>query len=657
MRNIVARLKRFWSEISTGGALAIRLVMAIIVFSAVSTVIITAIQSYIQYTQEAHNIKTRFAELQQLQVPVLTESVWVYEEGQIASQLDGITRLPNIETARILMADEAKWSSGTASSKRTLIEKFPLIKDKEEIGKLEVVVSMDSVYQRLTNNALAILLQNALLTLVISGFALVLFQKSVTLHLFRMADYTQHLDIGKSDTPDFQLERKRMGQPDVLDQLVLSLNTMRHNLSTAYHELATYTAELAESKKKFTAIFHSSPIALSVSRFDGNYTIIDVNEAWVRQFGMECEAVIGRDNREPAFWSESEDCEAVLTTVEQSGVIRRYEAWRKRGDSEFLLCEISARLFDVGSERLLLLAEEDITEKRKIELEIRDLNSTLEERVQMRTAELQAAMENLKKTQNELLRSEKLAALGSLVAGVAHELNTPIGNSVMVASTLSQQTAGLNQAINAGLKRSMLETYLNDASNATDIILRNLNRAAELITSFKQVAVDQTSSQRRLFSLREVVSEIVVTLRPTIKKTPYKIEFEISENIQMDSFPGPLGQVITNLINNAIIHGFDGGPKGTILITARKLDEEKVELKLGDDGKGIDAANLGRIFDPFFTTKLGKGGSGLGLNIVYTIVTGVLGGNIAVNSEIGKGTAFTLALPIIGPQLAAASEA
>jgi len=448
-------------------------------------------------------------------------------------------------------------------------------------------------------------------------------------------------------------------QPIIKVDLVTSMLQVFGERAAAELERKRTEEALRASEKKFSAIFHSSPVALSVSSVgDGKYTILDINEAWERQFGMMREAIIGRDNRESQFWIEQEDCDTVLAAVEQGGEIQRYEAWRRRGDGDFMLCEISARLFEVANERLLLMAEEDITEKRKIEMEIRELNISLESRVEERTAELKAAngelstaLDNLKLAQNELLRSEKLAALGSLVAGVAHELNTPIGNSVMVASTLNQQTTGINQSLTSGLKRSMLETYLNDASNATDIILRNLNRAAELIASFKQVAVDQTSSQRRQFTLEEVVSEIVVTLRPTLRKTPYTIEYEIPQGIRMDSFPGPLGQVITNLINNAILHGFDGGPQGKITIEARQLNERQTELKLRDDGKGIEAANLGRIFDPFFTTKLGKGGSGLGLNIVYSIVTGVLGGDITVDSEVGKGSTFNLILPKVAPTI------
>jgi signal transduction histidine kinase len=243
--------------------------------------------------------------------------------------------------------------------------------------------------------------------------------------------------------------------------------------------------------------------------------------------------------------------------------------------------------------------------------------------------------------------------LGSLVAGIAHELNTPIGNSLMVASTLVDQTKTLTAAYAAGngLKRTALEGYFQDAAKAGDILVRNLYRAANLVTSFKQVAVDQTSSQRRVFSLAEVISEILLTLWPTLKRTAFVFEQNIPEDLTLDSYPGPLGQVITNLVNNALVHGLEGRAAGTVSLSAARNLDGSIELTVKDDGNGIPAANLGRIFDPFFTTKLGAGGSGLGLNITHNIVTGVLGGRVRVFSEVGHGTTFVLTLPSVAPQL------
>jgi signal transduction histidine kinase len=219
-----------------------------------------------------------------------------------------------------------------------------------------------------------------------------------------------------------------------------------------------------------------------------------------------------------------------------------------------------------------------------------------------------------------------------------------------VTSTLQQHTQEIMQQMQTGLRRSSLEAFFESTRAGTDILMRNLSKASELVTSFKQVAVDQTSANRRVFALDEMVAEIVLTLSPTIRKSRHEVDCVVPPQITMDSYPGPLGQVLTNLINNAFIHGFEGDQRGKVVIGARVTAQDFVELTVSDDGRGIPEENQGRIFDPFFTTKLGQGGSGLGLNIVYNLVTGVLGGNVTVDSQVGQGTRFTLILPRVPEQ-------
>jgi len=268
----------------------------------------------------------------------------------------------------------------------------------------------------------------------------------------------------------------------------------------------------------------------------------------------------------------------------------------------------------------------------------RELANTIEK--------LAETIETLNRAKEDLVSSEKLAALGALVAGIAHELNTPIGNSMMAASTLSDITRRFAKDCIEGIRRSDLNLYLESVAEAGEILLRNLNRAGDLVVSFKQVAVDRETSQGRRFMLADVVGEILLMLQPRIKKTPFVILQDIPKDIEMASYPGPLGQVIINLINNALIHGFDQRSSGTVTVAARRLNGRNVELSVKDDGNGIAPENLKRIYDPFFTTKLGAGGSGLGLHITYNIVTGLLRGRIKAVSEINGGTTFTLVMPL-----------
>lgn len=269
--------------------------------------------------------------------------------------------------------------------------------------------------------------------------------------------------------------------------------------------------------------------------------------------------------------------------------------------------------------------------------------------------ELASAMHNLRLAQVELVRRDKLAALGSLVAGVAHELNTPIGTGLTVASTLAEQTQVVVAAFALGLKRSMLETYIAGADQACAILVRNLQRAADLVNSFKQIAVDQTDSRRSSFSLPNFFKVVIGTLTPSLKKASINLNCDIQEDLKMDSYTGPLEQVLQNLLSNCVVHAFEGRSEGNITIKGRANKSSGVDITIQDDGVGISEANLKRIYDPFFTTKLGTGGSGLGLYIAYNSVSGILGGKIEVVSMLREpggppsGTRFIITLPLLAP--------
>lgn len=281
--------------------------------------------------------------------------------------------------------------------------------------------------------------------------------------------------------------------------------------------------------------------------------------------------------------------------------------------------------------------------------------SGLEKRVDERTRELRTVnqtlvgtLEQLQRTQHHLVQSEKLAALGALVAGVAHELNTPIGNGLTVATSLCDSCDDMKRQMAQGLTRTELEMFVRDMDEGAQLVSRNLEKASELVSSFKQVAMDRTSTQRRKFSLAALLAETRLTLSPAFKRTPFLVEIEAADECWMDSYPGPLGQVITNLLNNTLVHAFEGRSRGCVRMSAqKKLDT--VEITVADDGVGIPQDNISRIFDPFFTTKLGAGGNGLGMHIVHNIVTRILGGDIHLHSEVGRGTTFTLILPLVAP--------
>jgi signal transduction histidine kinase len=269
------------------------------------------------------------------------------------------------------------------------------------------------------------------------------------------------------------------------------------------------------------------------------------------------------------------------------------------------------------------------------------------ESLENQNAALNQALTQLQEAQSELVRQEKLASLGQMVAGVAHEINTPLGICVTATSHLVQELKLTREEMAADeMTEDSLKSFFDVVDQSLRIMTTNTQRAASLVRSFKQVAVDQSSDNIRHFNLGKYVNEILLSLQPKLKGRPIKVQVECPPELEMDSFPGAVSQVVTNMVVNSLVHGFERDQPGHITIRAR-LDEEEdmVSFEYGDDGAGMDADTLSKLFDPFFTTKRGSGGSGLGGHILYNLVTGALGGSLRVESSPGKGLQYFLRFP------------
>lgn len=259
----------------------------------------------------------------------------------------------------------------------------------------------------------------------------------------------------------------------------------------------------------------------------------------------------------------------------------------------------------------------------------------------------ETALEELSATQKNLIDAERLAALGGLVAGVAHEVNNPIGISLTVASSLARRADKFSGDIHADrpLRRTQLMEFVDASRDAARQLVANLFRAADLIQSFKQVAVDRSQAERREFNLDEATSQIVASLRPVLKKSPVRVSISVPDGLTMDGYPGSYGQILTNLFLNAATHAFPGGNPGTISIAARRRGTEDIELIFSDNGIGMTPEVQRQAFDPFFTTRRNDGGTGLGLHIVYNLVTQQMGGHMMLESGPGQGTTFRIIMP------------
>jgi len=295
----------------------------------------------------------------------------------------------------------------------------------------------------------------------------------------------------------------------------------------------------------------------------------------------------------------------------------------------------------------------DVTELKQHEIALAEMNAQLEQRVAQRTdalsklnKDLHETIDQLTQTQQQLVESEKLAALGGLVAGVAHEINTPLGIGVTAASFLDAEVRRLDKLLQENtLSKSDLESFSRNATESSQLILRNLNRADKLVRSFKQVAVDQSSEETRVINLHSYVEEVLISLQPAIKKTPHEVHLYCQELLVFETYPGAIYQILVNLLMNALLHAFPNDKKGKIDILI-SLDRDIALIEFRDSGVGMPEDIRRRVFDPFFTTKRGQGGSGLGLHIAWNLATQLLGGSLSCESEVGKGSSFYIRIPM-----------
>jgi signal transduction histidine kinase len=310
---------------------------------------------------------------------------------------------------------------------------------------------------------------------------------------------------------------------------------------------------------------------------------------------------------------------------------------------QWLVNKMPLRNSDGEIENIVTVAL-DIGERKRSELEMSKARDAAE-----------AALRNLRETQNSLIEAEKLAALGRLVAGVAHEVNNPVGISLTVASSLERKIAIFAEEVARGeLRRSSLTEFVESNRDAASQLVANLNRAAELIQSFKQVAADRNYSDQRVFDLADLTEQVVMSLKPGLRKQNLALSVDCEPDLTMNSFPGPYGQVLTNLFFNSVAHAFPDGKGGAVKIKVQAFGEAHVEILFTDNGCGMSPDVRRRAFDPFFTTRRDQGGTGLGLHIVYSIVTNRLGGRINLHSEPGEGTRIQIVLPRVAPMEMAA---
>jgi|GEM_PF-5963805 len=410
-----------------------------------------------------------------------------------------------------------------------------------------------------------------------------------------------------------------------------------------------YEKDLEQSRARLTSVFENIPMVLWAMDKDGRYILQSPKS--IEYWGYH----IGQTVIESSLPGPVRDEYIESNQQAMNGEVVNRETYETIGGEARNFVEMVAPIRVGDKIDGLVGLSMDITDQKRAADMLLRLNEELERRVGQRTNELgmanqalSASLEALKEAQNHLVQSEKMAALGGLVAGIAHEINTPLGIGVTAASFLEHKTKVLSHQCEAGeINENIIESFVEIANECSSMILANLKRAGDLIESFKQIAADQTSEKRRKFNIYEYLEEVLLSIHPRLKHSDSRILLDCPKNLNLDGYPGAYSQIITNLVMNSLIHAFDGIDSGTMRISVQS-DDKQVIIVYSDDGKGMDESTRSRVFEPFFTTKRGQGGSGLGLHIVYNLVSQTLGGRIECSSKLGEGTQFTIYVPIEG---------
>ena len=401
-------------------------------------------------------------------------------------------------------------------------------------------------------------------------------------------------------------------------------------------------------------IYDTAPIGLAFLSPDCRY--MQINQRLTEICGISVEDHLGRSVRDcvPALADAVED---IVGSIMKTGEpVIGIEVAGQRADQAderswvtywHPLRNASGDIVGVN------VAAEEVTERKRAEAALQ----ASEREIRRARDAAEAALRDLRETQNFLIEAEKLAALGRLVAGVAHEINSPVGTCLTVASALELKTATFAaEAAQGNLRRSHLNEFLETSREASSQLVANLNHAAELIQSFKQVATDRNYSDQRAFDLGDLTEQIARSLRPGLGKQHLSLKVECQPDLLMNSYPGPYGQVLTNLFLNSVAHAFADGKEGVVDIKVKASGKDHVEVMFSDDGCGMSLDVRRQAFDPFFTTRRDQGGTGLGLHIVHSIVTNCLGGRLDLDSAPGRGTSIQLILPRVAPPAGAASS-
>ena len=614
-----------------------RIILIMILLSGAITLFTTLLQLSWDYKKEFNTVKQRQVEIRDIHAPLLATSLWEFDLLALQQEIEGLVNLPRVDYLRI-ESGEYTFEAGTEITERAITKQYPLIYHHpnttrvEQIGQIQVQSDANEIYQYLIWQAVYTLALNAVKTLLVCFLVLMVFHKSINRRIFSIARYLRKYNPRHPAEP-LELEHNAWiaEKEDELDWLADETNKITSNVTLLYDNIKQERERLAE-------FAHISSDWLWETDADGR--LIYCSESMRSALEIETDT-------KPLLTSINalSHCATLHTKISNHYDISICEEKVTLKDKpHYLLFKAKAR-YEQGVFFGFRGTAINITELKLTQIEIEQLNQNLEQTVETRTRDLERSMKQLQQTQEQLIESEKLAALGGLVAGIAHEVNTPLGIAVTATSVIKDLTEEANKAFNEQtLTTEQFQSLMSRLSDSGTMLEHNLNRAAKLIRDFKQTAVDQVSESRSQFNIHQTLDALVASLHPETRKVPVVPVLEGDPSLTMNSLPGVLTQVISNLIMNSVNHAFEIGTLAEISIQFRQ-ENEYIIVEYKDNGCGVPSESQQKIFEPFYTTKRGSGGSGLGLNLVFNLVKQKLKGELQFESEIGKGVHFQLSLP------------
>jgi len=619
------------------------------------SIALSALQLAFDFHQDSQQTQNSLTQIETAYLAPMAVNIWNVDKPQLKKQVTEIAALPGIQFIRLQEVignnDIPLIEAGQQGSDFDINKKLNLIYGGKIVGKLFVGASLSQAYANLEKDYLTCLITHFLKALLLSIFILLIVYYTVLRHINKIALHTKNFNIHNYDDPLILDGKRSLSRPDEIDALVLLLNQMQKKIITELSNKKIIIEELQQERDFSAMIINSSSTIICCLSTD--LKIATINPSAVMLTGY-IEEELHQKNWLDIFVTDQLK-EEMRGKLNENEIIQSIEIdmHDQMGELHTLLWTFSP-FYDGMKLKYIIGFGHDITAQKQVELEITKLNDQLENKVNTRTAALTKSnqqitqtLEQLKRTQQTLVESEKMASLGELVAGVAHEINTPIGISVTASTFLQDEITTLNDKLSANtLTRSYMSGAVQRITDSGLLLNNNLNRAANLISSFKQVAVDQSSEACYSFKLANNVNQVITSLEHKVKQSNCQIRINCPSDLAIYSFPGSFVQIYSNLILNSLIHGFDQWEgKRHIFIDIQK-NKNTLHIDYQDTGKGIPNDVKKRMFDPFVTSKRGAGGSGLGMHIIYNIIKQLLKGNIQCIDQ-QEGVHFKIEIPYI----------